>query len=77
MSETQQEIADIISNVWKANPCLRYGQLLTGLRIQEFANKDTPEASNYNLRDIFYDTDESILKRIKMSNLYLSHIKNV
>lgn len=66
----KNEIIRIISEAWDKNPDLRFGQLLTCLNILEFANKSNPSESNYNLRDIFADTNESVLKRIKMSNLY-------
>lgn len=75
LNDIQKEILDIISNVWEVNPYLRYGQVLTGLKIIEFANKESPVDANYNVRDIFYDLDESVLKRIKTSSLYLDYIK--
>lgn len=75
MNDTQQEILDIIASIWKTNPFLRYRQVLTGLNILEFADKASPEASNHNLRDIFSDTDNNVLKRIKTSKLYLNHEK--
>ncbi len=47
---------------------LRFGQILTNLNINEFANKQHPELENYNLRDIYNDSSEKILKRIKNEN---------
>ena len=65
----QAEILKIISNTWEKYPELRFGQLLTGLNVLTFSNKFDPSVSNYILRDIFADSDESILKRIKNSSI--------
>lgn len=73
MNETKKEIIDIITEIWNDNEDLRFGQLLTSLNVLEFANKAKPRTSDYNLRDIFADTDKSTLKRIKTSHLYLKH----
>ena len=73
MKKEQEEIINIINDTIVKYPELRFCQVLTGLKIIEFANKDTPEASNYNLRDVFSDSDESVLKRIKTSRLYLTN----
>ena len=65
----QAEILKIISNTWVKYPELRFGQLLTGLNVLTFTNKFDPSVFNYTLRDIFADSDESILKRIKNSSI--------
>ena len=65
----QGEILKIISDTWDKHPQLRFGQLLTSLDVLTFTNKFDPSAYNYTLRDIFADSDESILKRIKNSSI--------
>jgi hypothetical protein len=71
--EEQKEIIEIINNTINKYPELRFCQILTGLRVLEFANKEAPETSNYNLRDVFSDSDNNVLKRIKTSDLYLKN----
>lgn len=73
MDSTQKDILKIITDIWSEHPNLRFGQLLTGLNVLEFANKMTPEESNFNLNDIFYNKDKDILKRIKSSALYIDY----
>ena len=65
----QIEILKIITDTWEKYPELRFGQLLTGLNVLTFTNKFDPSAFNYTLKDIFADSDESILKRIKNSSI--------
>jgi len=74
MNDVQKEINEIINKIWIKHPYLRYGQLLSGLKILEFVNTKNPELANHNLKDIFYNSDEDILKRIKSSQFYLDNI---
>jgi hypothetical protein len=65
MNQTQIEIMDILLEEWTKHPQCRFGQILTALNVIEFVNKEDPEVANFDLRDIFADEDERILKRIK------------
>ncbi|MGL5797809.1 MAG: hypothetical protein ACRCYT_06340, partial [Cetobacterium sp.] len=47
------------------NPDQRFGQALFNLGINEFVNKENPGIANHQLRDIYSDSDEEILKRLK------------
>lgn len=73
MDTTQKDILKIITDVWNEHPHLRFGQLLSGLGVVEFANKTNPEWCHFNLKDIFYNNDEDMLKRIKSSVLYTKY----
>jgi hypothetical protein len=73
MTDIQKEILQIITDVWAHFPLLRFGQLLTGLNIIEFADLEHPEDEDFQLRDIFFDHDKSVLERIKMSPAYLKY----
>ena len=59
MNEVKQEILNIIANYCKENPNQRFGQILFNLNINEF-KKDSEE-----IRDIYNDSDQKILDRIK------------
>ena len=73
MKDTQKELITILTELWDEAPELRFGQLLTGVGILEFANLKDPEAENFNLKDIFLDEDETFLELIKSSNFYIKH----
>lgn len=47
------------------NPKETFGQALFNLGINEFANKMNPAEAFHKLRDIYNDTNEEILERIK------------
>ncbi len=60
MNKTQKEILDLISKYATENPSQRLGQIIFNLDINQFdKNKE------FILRDIYNDSDEEILKRIK------------
>jgi len=59
MNETKKEILNIITNYCDENPDQRFGQILFNLNINEF-KKETEE-----IRDIYNDSDQKILERIK------------
>lgn len=46
----------------------RFGQILFNLNINVFADKEHPHVEKYQLRDIYNDSGEKILKRIKNEN---------
>ena len=73
MKDTQKELIKILIELWVEAPELRFGQLLTAVNVLEFANTSSPEAENFNLRDVFMDEDDDILKTIKTSNFYFKH----
>lgn len=60
-----QEILRLISEYLASHYSQRFGQAIFNLGINEFVNKTDPSKENYKLRDIYSDTDEKILKRIK------------
>lgn len=59
MDETKIEILNIITNYCIENPNQRIGQILFNLNINEF------KINSEETRDIYNDSDEQILKRIK------------
>lgn len=59
MIDNNNKILDIISEYILKNPDQRFGQILFNLNITN-SEKDSIE-----LRDIYYDSNEEILKRIK------------
>lgn len=60
-----QEILNLISDFLSNHYDQRFGQAIFNLGINEFLNKVEPSKSNYQLRDIYNDSDHSILERIK------------
>ena len=69
LNKEQKKILKIIREEWKYRPHLRFGQLLTCLNVNQFANEKNPESEKHQLRDIFNDADSKILKRIENSPL--------
>ncbi len=65
MKEEHQHIIDLIKQYLTENPSQRFGQALTNLRIIGFADEKQPEKHQYFLRDLYYDTDAEILKRME------------
>ena len=63
--ECAKIILSILEQYLVENPCIRFSQALFNLRINQFANSENPEKENLNLRDIYNDTNDEILKRIK------------
>lgn len=64
MKPNHKVILSIIEKALEEDPSLRFGQVLFNLNINQFADKKNPEAEKYLLRDIYNDTDESILQRM-------------
>lgn len=61
MKQEHKIILTIIEQYLKDNPSIRFGQALFNLNINQFKMADT----NQLIRDIYNDTDDQILKRIK------------
>jgi hypothetical protein len=59
MTETQKQILEEISGYMNQNPGQRFAQELFNLDITQF------KPSSGEVRDIFYDTDEVVLERIR------------
>ena len=59
------EIVKILSDYLEENPSIRFGQALHNLSITMFNTSD-PEDCGFLLKDIYNDTDEEILERIKI-----------
>ena len=65
MNENQEQILKILKSELERMPDLRFAQLLFNLGINEFADKENPEQSNFLFRDNHGDSDEDVLSRIK------------
>lgn len=58
-------IMNIIEAYLIDHPEMRFGQALFNLGINQFANQVNPILERHLLRDIYNDTDQHILERIK------------
>jgi hypothetical protein len=65
MKQEHTEILRLLTKFLEENPDQRFGQALTNLGMLEFADKQNPANKYHLLRDIYNDTDNSILNRIK------------
>ncbi len=65
MTAEQKEIFRLLQEILEKYPDFRFGQLLYVLNVTQFSDITNPEHKDFDLRDIFYDSDEYILKRIK------------
>lgn len=63
MNAYQIQIIKAITEYLQDNPDQRFGQVLFNLNITHFASSP-PELDHYLLRDIYNDSDETILNRI-------------
>ena len=70
MKKEHKEILSLISDLLKKRPELRFGQALTNLGVLEFADKSFPPKHNV-LRDIYNDSDKSILEKVKKAKANL------
>ncbi|WP_333852740.1 hypothetical protein [Epilithonimonas sp.] len=59
MTNFQKEIINILSDYASKNPNQRFGQMLFNLDINNFKNEKN------EVKDIYNDSDEEILNRIK------------
>lgn len=66
-----EEIIQILTEYAHEFPTERFGQLLFNLDINQFKDRDNPESANFLYRDIYGDSSEEILKRIKERIIYL------
>lgn len=67
MKNNHKEILEILANYMELNSELRFGQVLYNLGITEFADINNPDKKGYLLRDIYNDSDDKILKKIKVT----------
>ena len=58
-------ILNWIEDYLRENPEIRFAQALFNLGINQFADPISPETKEYLLRDIYNDSDEAIIKRMK------------
>ena len=65
MNDTTKEILKLIELYLEKNPSQRFGQALYNLGVNEDDGKWKPENGGIKLRDIFYDTDDAVLERIR------------
>jgi len=65
ITEEATKIIATIAHYLHNNKNIQFGQALTNLGINEFVDKNFSENANYNLRDIYNDSDTEILKRMK------------
>ena len=65
MNENAKEIIQLITGYLEANPDIRFGQALFNLNINQFEDQKDPSSKGFLLRDIYNDTDQKILSRIK------------
>ena len=68
MKKEHKEILALLGDFLEKHPELRFGQALTNLGVLEFADKSFPPKHNV-LRDIYNDSDKSILEKVKTANL--------
>lgn len=71
MDETKREILNIITNYCIENSNQRIGQILFNLSVNEF------EINSEETRDIYNDSDDQILQRIKARINQFKNEKNV
>ena len=64
MKKEHQEILALLGDYLENAPQLRFGQALTNLGVLEFADKKFPP-EHFVLRDIYNDSDKSILEKMK------------
>jgi hypothetical protein len=70
MNQNAKTILILLEQYLEENPSIRFAQALFNLGITEFADKDNPSAKQFTLRDIYNDTDDSVMERItKQTNL--------
>ncbi|MGX9985909.1 hypothetical protein [Soonwooa purpurea] len=74
MKQQHVEIIELISEFLKKYPNQRFGQALFNLAVNEFKNDAENE---FQLRDIYNDSDDEILMRIKKQiETHFNELKN-
>lgn len=69
MNENAKTILLVLEQYLQKNPSIRFTQALFNLGINEFADKQKPEACNHLLRDVYNDSDEKVLNRMSQNEL--------
>ena len=65
MKKEHSTILEYLKVYLEKNPSQRFGQAIFNLSINEFQKNTDFNESNYTLRDIYNDSDENIVSRIK------------
>jgi hypothetical protein len=65
VTDDHAEIVKLLADYLENNPTQRFAQAIFNLRVNEFADKMKPENKGYLLRDIYNDSDEQVINRIK------------
>jgi hypothetical protein len=65
MNENAKEIIQLITEYLEKNPGIRFGQALFNLNINLFEDQQDPSRRDFLLKDIYNDSDQRILNRIK------------
>jgi hypothetical protein len=65
MNENAKEIIQLITEYLEKNPGIRFGQALFNLNINMFEDQQDPSRRDFLLKDIYNDSDQRILNRIK------------
>jgi len=65
MKKQHKKFLKKLKKAFKKGEDLRIGQVLFNMNVNQFADEINPDAKNHLLRDIYNDTDDKILKRIK------------
>ena len=73
MRKEHKEILALLGAYLEKYPEKRFGQALTNLEVVEFADKSFPPEHGV-LRDIYNDSDKSILEKVKMAKAKLNLI---
>ncbi|MDF1838222.1 MAG: hypothetical protein P1V35_10160 [Planctomycetota bacterium] len=64
MKAEHQEFLDLFSKYLEQYPDQRLTQALFNLGVNEFKSPEDPSLSDHALRDVYSDSDASVLKRI-------------
>jgi hypothetical protein len=67
MKLEHKTIINLISDYLEKNPEQRFSQALFNLNINQFENQINPEEKEFLLRDIYNDSDEDVVERVKSS----------
>ena len=65
MKANHQDILDALSEYLEQYPDQRFTQALFNLGVNEFKTPKDTSLSQHALRDVYNDSDESVLKRIR------------
>lgn len=65
MKKEHAIILELIRSYLEKNPSQRFGQAIFNLKINEFQESIDLHEPNYNLRDIYNDSDSDIASRIE------------